>query len=560
MSLNPADSLGLSSTMRAHPRVPVGCTARSGVPRSAAVERRAAGRTGASAALALVLALLARPGRGSEPACEELEPNRPPKGCFTERDGTFHNPTIDYRARLAAARPDHLRTMVEEVLFLGVGAAWYWLDQDRNLADWDYPSWEQRFTLEAWRLDNNHFPINFLGHPLEGALYFSFARANDHNVWVATTYAYSTSFLWEFLFEFREKISINDMLVTPLAGVPIGEFAHKLWRHFSRLPARPTLSQQVVAATLGFPIWIHRLMDGTAQPVEEAEDEHRFSAPFRTHLEAGYRASFHDFGGQAMTHGGWVGGRLSTIPGEGRPGSFELFFHEADIVTLSLAAGLGAEARELDLLADALLLGAYVQTIDLHGSGHAAAMGLGLAYRYRFQDFDGYNDRLAVLHLPGPAADYVFGAGWAQLAVQARFNADFAAVHSAAFSRWARDAVGPGDRAKSILRKHNYYYGWGGSARFATELRVGLLDLRGGLVVGVYDSQEGLDRTQDEITLDPDAVDRLLEWEAALGFTVPATSLRLAAGWRSTRRQSRVEQETVDRTLQTWSASLGFGL
>ncbi|MBW2454979.1 MAG: hypothetical protein JRI68_10730, partial [Deltaproteobacteria bacterium] len=238
----------------------------------------------------------------------------------------------------------------------------------------------------------------------------------------------------------------------------------------------------------------------------------------------------------------------------------ELFFHEADIVTLSLAAGLGADARELELIADALLLGAYVQDIDVDGSGHGAVMGLGLAYHYRFQDFDGYNDRLAILHLPGPAADYVFRGGWAQLAVQARFNADFAGVHSAAFSRWARDAVGPSDRAKSILRKHNYYYGWGGSSRFATELRVGPLDLRGGLLVGVYDSQEGLDRTQDEITLDPDAVDRVFEWDTSMGFTVPSTSLRLAAGWRSTQRQSRVEQETVERSLQTWSASLGFGL
>ncbi|RLB53485.1 MAG: hypothetical protein DRI90_21115, partial [Deltaproteobacteria bacterium] len=405
--------------------------------------------------MVLTLSSLAGQALGSEPPCEPADFPQAPKGCFIDRDGDLRDPALEYDARLDALDPDHLRTIGEEVFFLGLGAAWYWADQDRNLADWDYPSWEQRFTLEAWRLDNNQFPINFLGHPLEGALYYSFARANDHSVPVAATYSFTTSFMWEFLFEFREKISINDMLVTPGAGVPIGEFAHKFWRHFNELPPNPTTAQQVAAAVLGFPIWIHRLIDGAPESVEGPYDELGFSTAIGHRLEAGYQAKLHDFGDQVATHGLWLGGRLSSIPGEGQPGSFALFFHEADIVTLRLSAGLGEGARELGLVADTHLLGSYIQAIDRAGDGHAAVIGLSLGYQYRFQDFDGYNDRLGILHLPGPGADYFFRSGSTKLAVHARFNGDFAGIHSPAYSVWAADAVGPADRPKSILRKHN---------------------------------------------------------------------------------------------------------
>lgn len=515
-----------------------------------------------AAAVALALGFFGAPhARAGEPvaaterpAASASSPSSPPDlrpGTYLDRAGELRIPANQYQLRLDEADPAHLRTLIEESVFLGLGAAWYWVDRERNLADWDFPSWEQRFSGDAWRLDTNEFPINFAGHALNGALFYSFARANDHLVPVALLYSFGTSFAWEFLLEFREKVSINDMFVTPLAGIPIGEFAHKLWRYVNGLPPDASTGRQVAAASLGFPVWLHDTMDGEAFSAEGPFDDLGFSTAVGHRFRLGYQLHLHGYGDEAVTHGLRFGGRLSTIPGEGRPGSFDLFFYDADVVTASLAAGFGGRAREWELTADTLLAGYYAQAIDRAGDGGSSLLGLSLAYLYRFQDFDGWNDRLGILHFPGPAADITSRSGEVGLALRARASADFAGIHSAAYSAWAAEAVGPGDRAKSILRKHNYYYGWGASSRLGAELRLGPLELGSRLLVAGYDSHEGLDRAQEEITLDPDSTDQVLELGASVGLRLPDTPARAGIEWTFTARRSRVESHIDERTKQT---------
>jgi hypothetical protein len=431
-------------------------------------------------------------------------------------------------------------------------------------------------------MDNNHFPINFLAHPLNGAVFYVLPRLNDQSVATSAAYAYATSFAWEFLIEFREKVSINDLVVTLGAGIPVGEFANKFWRYVNGLPEHPTTAQRIGAYTAGAPYWVHRRVDGdpaTTPPpslggsveptppslggsVEPTPpyDDLGYSSAVGQRLYTGYRIRLHhdDAPGSATTtHGAILGGRLSTIPGEGYPGSFTLFFHEADVVSLHLDAGVGENARELDLLTDTYLIGVHTQHLDgPRANGHAATLGLSLAYRYRFQDFDSYNDRFALLHMPAPGADYHYRAGPLHLHTHWRINGDFAGIHSHAYSTWAATHVGPNDRPKSILRKHNYYYAWGLSSRLGTTVELGPVDLAAKALLATYDSQENLDRAQEELTLDPDAKDRILELDANLGFTLPTTRLRLGIGWSTTKRWSRVEQTAVTRQRQTFSLGI----
>src|SRR5690606_26743972 len=126
--------------------------------------------------------------------------------------------------------------------------------------------------------------------------------------------------------------------------------------------------------------------------------------------------------------------------------------------------------------------------------------------------------------------DYAFSRGPIALHTSWRLSGDFAGLHAPAYSSWARAAVGPSDRPKSILRKHGYSYSWGISSRLSAELRLPVLDVRAAAFLGAYDSQEHLDRTQEELTLDPDSTDRLLELDTSVGFTVPSTTVRLGAG------------------------------
>ena len=123
---------------------------------------------------------------------------------------------------------NYLRAGIESVVGLAGGTAWYWIDRERQVADWDFPSVKQRFTLEAWRYDNNPFAINHIWHPTSGTLFHLAGRSNDLSLPVSAGYGFVASMLWEYALEFREKISVNDVMVTPGAGITMGEFFHWL--------------------------------------------------------------------------------------------------------------------------------------------------------------------------------------------------------------------------------------------------------------------------------------------------------------------------------------------
>ncbi|HYP88304.1 MAG TPA: DUF3943 domain-containing protein, partial [Polyangiaceae bacterium] len=109
--------------------------------------------------------------------------------------------------------PHHARSFLEMGAGLALGTGGYWLLMNRNVADWDNPRPLSRFDGSAWVLDNNSIGVNFLGHPLTGGLSYSFARANHQSVAGSFGYSFLTSFVWEFLIEFKEKVSVNDVIV-----------------------------------------------------------------------------------------------------------------------------------------------------------------------------------------------------------------------------------------------------------------------------------------------------------------------------------------------------------
>lgn len=478
-----------------------------------------------------------------------------PDGCYLDRAGKLRDPQLDYDGRLDATDSTPLRAVIEEVVLLAAGVVWYWADRERNLADWDFPSWKQRFTLDAWRYDNNEFPINFMGHTVNGTAFYAFPRANEHGPYVSLLYSFTTSFLWEFLLEFREKVSINDVILTPLAGMSLGEFAAKLWQYVNGLPEGASTGHQVAAGMLGFPTWLHRWMDD-APAAQGTLDELGLSDAMAHRFELGYQLRVHSYGRELATHGFRLAGRLSTIAGEGHPGSYGLWFHQADVASLELEAGTGGGAREFELKTDTVVVGYYHQALERSGQGWSMLVGMPLSYDYRFVDLPGFNDRLARLHLPGLGVDGSVTLGPATLTSRLRLWADFAGIHAAAYPEWVRAEVGPDDRPKSILRKHGYYYGWGVSSEAGLGIRIGPLDARLELSVGGWASHDGLDRTQEELTLDPSSADQRLELEASIGWSPPETPLRLGIGSLTSKQRSRVEQFQLDRERQVWSLSL----
>lgn len=79
----------------------------------------------------------------------------------------------------------------------------------------------------GWVIDEDGFDVNQFGHPYQGSLVFTAARAQGLNFWQSIPYPILSSFIWEIGLEI-EYPSINDMITTPLSGITYGEITHRL--------------------------------------------------------------------------------------------------------------------------------------------------------------------------------------------------------------------------------------------------------------------------------------------------------------------------------------------
>ena len=130
----------------------------------------------------------------------------------------------------------------------------------------------------GWQLDVNGLNTNFVGHPFGGSMYYTMARSNGLNVAESTAFAIGGSLLWELFGEVREYVSINDMIVTPLAGLAIAEPIFQLGAFFDR--SSPRLHNRILGAVFA-PIkslndWLDgRVLARTLTPDESGFDRER---------------------------------------------------------------------------------------------------------------------------------------------------------------------------------------------------------------------------------------------------------------------------------------------
>ena len=78
-----------------------------------------------------------------------------------------------------------------------------------------------------WVWDQDEFIVNHLGHPYQGALYYSAGRTLGNGFWASASLTALGSISWELLME-TETPSINDFIVTTLGGISVGEMFFRL--------------------------------------------------------------------------------------------------------------------------------------------------------------------------------------------------------------------------------------------------------------------------------------------------------------------------------------------
>lgn len=462
-------------------------------------------------------------------------------------------------------KPRYLRAALEEGFLIGAGAAWYWIDRERQVADWDFPSIKERLTFEAWRFDTNPFPINFAWHAIDGGQYHVVGRSNDLSMWSSMGYGFLTSLVWEYGLEFREKFSINDMIVTTGAGTAVGEYFHWLSRYLESAPEPRgwhKYARWILTTTRAAHNAIDgrsRLRAGTRPDALGLSDDiwHRFFLS----SGASYASAAGDVleGDPTFALGDLrFSGELAAIPGYLAPRRMTRRFADGNISSLSGRITGGAEGIGIELRADVMLLGWHRQG---HGSSwytSATTVGLDLAYDYRRELLGPWVDRVALMHLPGLALDHHLGVGGLDSRMRLRVNPDFAGMHPAAYHPW--ETLHPDEEEKTVLEKHGYYYGWGATVRVEVESSLPRVSWGAVISYSRIGSQEGLDRAQEDVDFDVAAGDEILLGEGWLRVKPLGERLYLEGRYTRENRDGYVGEVESSRSLTRIGFAVGAAL
>ena len=106
-----------------------------------------------------------------------------------------------------------------------------WNKHDQK--DFSLKKWKKNVSNPVW--DEDDLYINYILHPYWGATYYILGRERGLN----RPYSFWFSFLLSSLFEYGaealfEPVSIQDMIVTPLAGALLGEYVFSPIRQWAR--------------------------------------------------------------------------------------------------------------------------------------------------------------------------------------------------------------------------------------------------------------------------------------------------------------------------------------
>lgn len=445
------------------------------------------------------------------------------------------------------------RAALGEALAIGAGTAWYWIDRDRQVADWDSLSWSQRLTLDVIRYDNNPFNINFGGHALNGASYHAIARANGMGLYASAGLGLLTSITWEYALEFREKVSINDLIFTTGVGIPLGEFLHVLGTYLSLDPGAKRAG--VAKWTAGFPMALAGALDGRpdASVATRPDIWHDMRISYRLGLSSTTREQVPD---DHTLHSIRYDAKFVRIPGYGAPGTFNRNFRNAEFTEASFGASEAVGGDAINLMADSVIAGHYRQSIVPGEFSSSSLVGVSMGYQYDREQVRVWDDKVGIFHFPGLAAELSLAKRGLFATAKTRVHYDFAGVNSLPNSEW--NAAHPDEQGKTILRKMGYSYDYGTSARLSLEAGYGQFSAGASLWAAYYKSDEGLDRIQEELTVDQKGSEEI--WDTRLWIEASELPGRafVRLEMKDRRRTSNLAEFEIEAKLRRYSLALGL--
>ncbi len=167
--------------------------------------------------------------------------------------------------------------------------------------------------------DDNRFSTNGIVHPVAGAIYYQIARGNGLGPGASFASSFLASAVWEYFTEFREKPSINDLILTPMGGAVIGEATYRVGRMFAA--GRPSVPNCIGAMVFSLVATLNEtsVCRSASRPPYDGVG---FSQSTPHRLDLGIGESFARFDGGPLSGATLIdfAAVVVTNPAYGRPG------------------------------------------------------------------------------------------------------------------------------------------------------------------------------------------------------------------------------------------------
>jgi hypothetical protein len=464
-------------------------------------------------------------------------------------------------------RSHPVRAVLETTFAFAFNVAWYqFADRSFNAPDWelrwDRDSWRKKaITFEAVRLDSNRFATNAGSHTEGGTLVYLIGRGNGLAPGASTALAFGEVLVWEYVAEYAEKPSVNDLLNNPLGGLAVGEPIYQLSEFFAR------------GADNGFNRTAAAIFSPLT-PVNDWVDGHRRRPTGDTDRLGLTRAVSHRFDLYAgFTDARWradeqrtesllgIRTEINAIPGFGTPTWRSGFFGTGRITHIDAGLALGHHGMTGALLGTRVALGGYhwQRLTDEDGDirGHTLVAGLFDSFEYSGVDRPGLPyDQIATFGVLGPTVDLGHRRGDFAAALRLEALPDLAMVTSLAGERWK--SLYGSEGVKTPLAQRGYYYAYG--LTLGSQLSLRYRTLSGGLDNHWehFESVDVLDRYQERLTRNVHLVDGRLRSLVWLGLRPLASYAELRLALERLDRFGAIEDLAVSTIEQRATVTLAL--
>lgn len=458
-----------------------------------------------------------------------------------------------------------------------ISTANYWLEGEKWEEDIDFhlnvnDQIKRLFSLNSYRFDSNTFATNWQ-HALSGAVFYNFYRSNGFSLLQSFQYSVYTSLLWEFVTEYQEVISVNDMLYNSLGALTVGENLYQIsnYLHYQKNGLLKSLGYLLNPINA-----LNRLLDRKNQTLGQSD------AQFLDHRGS---LSFSLSKGDLLPQEGqqnFINSRveidlfptISTKETDSIPLTWQAFFL-AGHFSFSLT-GNSSGINEYRLKMRNILLGWL--TIQKDNSRHSNLLLFGLSngfdlYRKKAIDpFDTnkaklvwepdrvidhpvyYSDKISHLGIIGPSLLWIRQNPSSRLSLEGGFCFNFAMINSLPLNRLSHEQKI--SDTKVTLLYYGYYYALGYSCYVK-----GHYDWKPFLVEFQYDfqsyrSMDGLDRFQKHLIWDPDLSDSRSFLLIGL-YLKPFKSFQLGCVLEQMNRYGSIDNFSAKEKEQRVSFSLG---